>query len=63
MESANPKGWNRLRVEYDNVGFFNGYYVRKGYKMGRYRRVSQRAWFIVLRVYRVFGGILVFEVR
>ena len=31
MESANPKCWNRLRVEYDNVGFFHGYYVRKGY--------------------------------
>ena len=29
--AANPKGWNKLRVEYDNVGFFHGYYVRKGY--------------------------------
>ena len=23
MESANPKRWNRLRVEYDNIGFFS----------------------------------------
>ena len=30
-DSSNPKGYNRLKIEYDNIGFFNGYYLRKGY--------------------------------
>ena len=30
MESANPEGWDKVRVEYKNVGFFHGYYIRKG---------------------------------
>lgn len=32
MESVNLKGWNKIRIEYDNIGFFHGYYVRKGYR-------------------------------
>ena len=30
MESSNPDGWDKILVEYKNVGFFHGYYVRKG---------------------------------
>lgn len=29
--TANPEGWDKLRIEYDNCGFFHGYYVRKKY--------------------------------
>lgn len=35
MESANPEGWDKIRVEYKNVGFFHGYYIRKGYTLKR----------------------------
>ena len=31
MESTNPKGWNKLKVEFNDCGFFHGYYLWKGY--------------------------------
>ena len=30
--TANPKGRNKIRIEYKDVGFFHGYYVFKGYR-------------------------------
>lgn len=31
MESTNPKGYNKIRIEYKDIGFFHGYYLWKGY--------------------------------
>ena len=30
-ESSNPKGYNKFKIEYNNIGCFHGYYLRKGY--------------------------------
>ena len=31
MESTNTKEYNKIRIEYKDIGFFHGYYLWKGY--------------------------------
>jgi len=31
MESINPEGYDKIHIEYNNIGFFHGYYIWKGY--------------------------------